>query len=565
MAYSGYTFSITAGNEINAPLQFAPVAVIINNYTPYYIYLPDGLTFCPPFTAGVVIPLAHATQARATWLQSPFGNQIVTAIPGVTYTANLTFTEDPNQALSGGTPVVPPLDTRSAVYSAAPGATLTTGALPFTAFGARVDNYTGTWYQIGTTGILVPPFTTGFTLDLLPPVTSLVLTPATPPYGTNQNTGTLVVLTVYPIAIGNSSGTTNIPLSINSYVALGGIFPENTNIFTWDALAVGAVGKLKSITFHSPSVAQKYTISRLASIAAGGDIVTPTPLGVSGALLPGIIRVPPRGTVTLGTQVGPGALTSTIALVIPPATQVGDLLLLIVCSNGNNDSNPTGGLGTFVQQQKNTGDTTITTWLYTRAAILGDAGSTVTLTYAAPTRVRYGLIVAVNPYSGAAIQTAKTVATNTPITVTPATANGIWLGIFSMPTASTSATPSSTPANSDIREVKDTSAATGSFYIESLLYNGVGAIAPNAITTGVTFNNNMTIAIPMTQLTGTIGATIFITATIATGVDTTVDLTLPGNLGSPIVLGSGATGGIIISAPAPVVSNPTFDLAMTDG
>src|ERR1035437_8138296 len=97
MGYSSFPFNIPAGLEVNQSLSFAPLAAICNNYTPYYIYFPDGLSFCPPWTSGAIIPLAHATQARAGWKQTPFGDQVVGTPPvGVIYTATISFSDDPN-------------------------------------------------------------------------------------------------------------------------------------------------------------------------------------------------------------------------------------------------------------------------------------------------------------------------------------------------------------------------------------------------------------------------------------------------------------------------------------
>ena len=208
MEYSSSTYHIPAGLELNVNIGFAPRAAIINNYTPFYIYFPDGPSFCPPWTSGAIIPLGHATQARASWLNNPFGHQALYTTTDIIYTATITFTDNPNAGIGGGTVIPEPYDTRSSVFFAMPGNTITTGTLAFSAYGCRIDNYTGTWYEIGTTGILVPPFTTGFTIDIIPPVTSLILSPAIPPYGTNETSGTQVVLTLYAAKIGNSSGNT---------------------------------------------------------------------------------------------------------------------------------------------------------------------------------------------------------------------------------------------------------------------------------------------------------------------------------------------------------------------
>ncbi len=108
MTASSFTLNIPAGLEVNQFLSFAPLAAIVSNFTPYYIYFPDGLSFVPPWTNGAIISLSHATQARASWLSSPFGAQTLTTVVGITYTATISFTDDPNLSPSGGTQITPP-------------------------------------------------------------------------------------------------------------------------------------------------------------------------------------------------------------------------------------------------------------------------------------------------------------------------------------------------------------------------------------------------------------------------------------------------------------------------
>src|ERR1035437_2969717 len=107
MPYGSFSFNVVAGTDISTNVGFNPLGVIVSNYSPYYIYFPDGLTFCPPWTSSAVFPLAHATQARATWGQTPFGPQVV-ATGGVQYTASITFSDSPDLALAGGTLISPP-------------------------------------------------------------------------------------------------------------------------------------------------------------------------------------------------------------------------------------------------------------------------------------------------------------------------------------------------------------------------------------------------------------------------------------------------------------------------
>ena len=105
---SSHSLNIPAGLNVNTNVGFSPTGVIVNNFSPYYIYFPDGLTYCPPWSSGVIMPLGHATQARANWDSSPFGPQIISVPAGVVYTAQLTFTNDPKIALSGGSPIINP-------------------------------------------------------------------------------------------------------------------------------------------------------------------------------------------------------------------------------------------------------------------------------------------------------------------------------------------------------------------------------------------------------------------------------------------------------------------------
>src|ERR1035437_525779 len=108
MPYGSFSFNVVAGTDISTNVGFNPLGVIVSNYSPYYIYFPDGLTFFPPWTSSAVFPLAHATQARATWGQTPFGPQVV-ATGGVQYTASITFSDSPDLALAGGTLITAPV------------------------------------------------------------------------------------------------------------------------------------------------------------------------------------------------------------------------------------------------------------------------------------------------------------------------------------------------------------------------------------------------------------------------------------------------------------------------
>ena len=101
------SYQVPAGLDVQDFLTFVPKAVVISNYTPFYIYLPDSLSYCPPWTSGAIFPLAHATRARAIWTQSPFGEQTIFVPAGTTYSASLSFTDD-DLPLAGGTTIPNP-------------------------------------------------------------------------------------------------------------------------------------------------------------------------------------------------------------------------------------------------------------------------------------------------------------------------------------------------------------------------------------------------------------------------------------------------------------------------
>lgn len=104
---SKYDFTIPAGLEVNQNVGFAPLAAYVSNYSPFYIFFPDGQNFVPPWTNGATVSLSHATQARASWLYTPFGPQVVVIPPDVVYTASIIFV-DVDAASSGGTTIANP-------------------------------------------------------------------------------------------------------------------------------------------------------------------------------------------------------------------------------------------------------------------------------------------------------------------------------------------------------------------------------------------------------------------------------------------------------------------------
>jgi hypothetical protein len=197
-------FRINAGEsvDINVGWQIKGVRVD-NNTSEWYILSPQGYVI-PPATLAWTTDLP---QSASTINLKP---TVYSGQPNFVFSGdvlNVTVFSDPI-GISGGYAAIPN-DQRSSIFSAAPGATLSTGTLQFPAIGCRIDNNTGTWYQIGATGILVAPYTTGFTIDLLPAITALTLSPNTAPYPpANTTGGTAIVCTLYASKIGNYGGTT---------------------------------------------------------------------------------------------------------------------------------------------------------------------------------------------------------------------------------------------------------------------------------------------------------------------------------------------------------------------
>lgn len=101
--WSQRSFDIYPGTNLTEPLSFYPLAVIVDNYSAYWLQVPDAGRFVPPYTVGAILPLIHAVQAYANWDNSPYGVQTVAAT--TSQIAHLTFTDDPNLTYGGGTSV----------------------------------------------------------------------------------------------------------------------------------------------------------------------------------------------------------------------------------------------------------------------------------------------------------------------------------------------------------------------------------------------------------------------------------------------------------------------------
>lgn len=101
--WSQRSFDIFPGVNLTEPLGFYPLAVIVDNYSGYWLQIPDAGRYVAPYTTGAILPLIHAVQAYANWDFSPYGPQAITATSA--QIAHLTYTDDPNLTYGGGTSI----------------------------------------------------------------------------------------------------------------------------------------------------------------------------------------------------------------------------------------------------------------------------------------------------------------------------------------------------------------------------------------------------------------------------------------------------------------------------
>jgi PKD repeat protein len=103
---------------------------------------------------------------------------------------------------------------------------------------------------------------------------------------------------------------------------------------------------------------------------------------------------PPPATVTFRAAIGSDANTATPTIVVPASVQPGDMLLLFL--SGNRAATTTTPSGWTLLGTKSEG-TDITSWVFTRSAVAGTAGSSVSTTLDAFTKASMVLVA----YSGA--------------------------------------------------------------------------------------------------------------------------------------------------------------------
>ena len=256
------SFDISAGDNLAQAAPFTPLAVMVDNYSPYYLLLPDAGSYVPPWTIGAILPLIHASICQATW-----ANPESTAIATIPYVAAAGFAHlrflDTALPSSAGTSLSQSGLTNGVSFSAAVGnsITITPNLLTFLAIGLRIDNPSGTSYQIVETSQVIPMFTSGWTIDIDPPFNTLTIVPyQIPGTLTNKSIGGPITAFLYPYNIGQNGGTT-IPTSFIPY-----FISATTNTVTGTSIP---------ITIPTPQVGDLVVFAIGMSGSTSGYTITP--------------------------------------------------------------------------------------------------------------------------------------------------------------------------------------------------------------------------------------------------------------------------------------------------
>lgn len=116
-------------------------------------------------------------------------------------------------SLYGRTPQPPPQQNQNLQwerFTMLPGNSVS-GRSPQTGFqiaNVQIDNNTGAWLQLEPGGFLIPPYTLGWSTNLIPPATSISVTPSVGPTGQGISTaGTNVSVAMYNEYLGNQVGS----------------------------------------------------------------------------------------------------------------------------------------------------------------------------------------------------------------------------------------------------------------------------------------------------------------------------------------------------------------------
>lgn len=112
---------VNPNTSVSKSLGFNPRGVVVQNYTPYWLYFPQADQFCPPWTDGWTAPLILNSNGYGYMqIQTPIGRTVQTNVtPNIAQFVNLQWT-DSDVSYSEGTPgdsgsSVDPSDTTSGV------------------------------------------------------------------------------------------------------------------------------------------------------------------------------------------------------------------------------------------------------------------------------------------------------------------------------------------------------------------------------------------------------------------------------------------------------------------
>lgn len=537
---SQQSFDLTPGeNLVNYNLHFTPLSAVIDNMTPYWVRLPDAGRYIAPYSTGGSVPLINAMGGTVLW-EAPAIAGIAT-IPFITNSGvlHITFVDE---VLSYTPPsAIPDIAfNNSDSFTWAVGTTLTQ-SIPFLAIGTRIDNPSGTAYTIAGTGLVIPPWTIGYTIDILPPYNTITIQPVANPSGVpNVSIGGPLTLVAYSGKIGISPGI--VSGSTNGIWTGTNIIPValvGTQLFSLEPTAGSLT--LSKIIFRNPTIAQTYSIYREAALSSNGLTVTVPPVNPAYGNLPATVRYQESGWRVFGTPNCVSGGTS-IGAVVPASATIGDTLCFAVASSvGQTWPAVTGWT------LRSAGTTRL--GIYTRVCIAGDPGTTVTTTSLALATLQ-AVVVSVH---GAfdALSAVSAFSSSTTVTFAGVTAvanNGIVLA-FAMTTASATVTFTPGTADNNFIERADVATTTGGVTLCTELIsqnfatsglksflNSTASVAATGVTISVSFS--------MTPMSTTLGTKLATTASIPTGATTTVDVTAL--VGSILQASDGATGGLMI-------------------
>ncbi len=207
MTVAQKSYDIQPGQDVDDNADFIPLSVLVDNYSPYWLLLPDAGRYVPPYTAGSVFPLIHATTNRAHWSSPPVSSlQAPSTYIDTAGFAHLTYVAETLAYVAGS--IVPnSVLSQQASFSVSEGGTLTE-TLTFLAQGVRIDNPGGTAYTIVGTNLVIPPWTTAWVANFTTPFNTITIQPIANPNGTpNTTAGGPLVATFYAQQLTTSGGT----------------------------------------------------------------------------------------------------------------------------------------------------------------------------------------------------------------------------------------------------------------------------------------------------------------------------------------------------------------------